>query len=97
MTIRPQYVSDTTFPKIPWGYVAKQARNFTRIGQKTVIIAHTKQTIHTAMLNAGFGASVKETDIPYHFEVESIAKNTEYAKKQKVWNKNRYQKLRAVA
>ena len=61
--------------RIAWGDVAQQCRNFTKVGQKTIVIAHAPSTITQALNAKGFGVRIRRTDIPYHFEVEIMEKN----------------------
>ena len=91
----PRYISNATFPPIAFGDVAKNARKFTAIGQKTVLIAHSQQTIYSAMIQAGFYASIKKLEIPYHYEVTStgIAANT--LQKKSEYNKKYYAQKKA--
>lgn len=70
-----KYESDLTFPPIAWGDVTHQVRNFTKVGQKTIVIAHTMNTVRVLLNKKGFGVTIKATAIPYHFEVEIKEKN----------------------
>ena len=70
-----RYASNVTFPKIFFGDVATQCRNFDSVGQKMVVVAHNKAAIWSALFDRGIGASVKPMDIPYHFEVTATKKN----------------------
>lgn len=67
--IASKYVSKIAFPRLEWGDVARQAREFTRVGQTTVVVAHTPVTIRQALAKQGFVVDIKKTDIPYHFAV----------------------------
>ena len=69
-----RYLSSVTFPRIFWGDVATQCKNFDTVGQKMVVVAHNAKTIRTALYYRGIGASVKPMAIPYHFEVTAIKK-----------------------
>lgn len=75
ITIARKYESAVTFPPIAWGDVAQQCRNFTKVGQKTIVIAHAPSTITQALNAKGFGVRIRRTDISYHFEVEIMEKN----------------------
>jgi len=66
-----RYLSSVTFPKIYWGHVSAQARNFTTVGQKMIIVAHSEKTVRQAVNKLGFGVTVKATKIPFTFEVTS--------------------------
>ena len=67
--VASKYVSKIAFPRLEWGDVAKQARYFNKVGQTTVVVAHTVVTIRQALAKQGFVVDIKKTDIPYHFEV----------------------------
>jgi hypothetical protein len=70
-----RYASSVSFPKIFWGDVSTQCRNFDSVGQKMVVVAHNKATIWSALFNRGIGATITAMDIPYHFEVTATKKN----------------------
>ena len=69
-----RYASSVSFPRIFWGDVATQCRNFDSVGQKMVVVAHSAKTIRSSLYYRGIGASVKPMSIPYHFEVTAIKK-----------------------
>ena len=75
INIVSKYESDLTFPPIAWGDVAHQCRNFSTVGQKTIVIAHNIHTVRAQLNSKGFGVTIKATAIPYHFEVEIKEKN----------------------
>jgi len=93
---RNRYLSSVTFPKIYWGHVSAQARNFTTVGQKMIIVAHNQKTVRNAMAMQGFGSSVAATAIPYHFEVTAINKKAgDYRKEYYLYQKN-YRLLKSI-
>ena len=72
ISIATHYVSKVAFPKLEWGDVARQVREFKSVGQSTVVVAHKVTTIRQASAKQGFVVEIKKTDIPYHFEVTTI-------------------------
>ena len=94
---KPTYVSTETFPSIQWGHVAAQARNFTTVGQKMIIVAHSEKTVRQAVNKLGFGVTVKATKIPFTFEVTSTCVLAVGVKAAKATKSTVTFKLRAVA
>jgi hypothetical protein len=93
---RNRYLSSVTFPKIYWGHVRAQTRNFTEIGQKMIIVAHNQNTVRKAMSMQGFGSSVAPTAIPYNFEVTSINKKPADWKLNYLLQQKKYRLIKSI-
>ena len=92
-----RYASSVSFPKIFWGDVAAQCRNFVEVGQKMVVVAHNPTTIRTALYYRGFGVSINVMNIPYHFEVTTATKTMTFAEAKSLKSlENKVQRLKQL-